>query len=491
MSAMKQSVSLRLGQSLTMTPALQQAIRMLQLSTLDLSLEIQQALESNLMLENEEREDAAADGSEAPSALNGEEHRTQAEGQSQSEGENIPENLPVDADWDDIYQSGPPPPAPTSDDEALWDYRQANLHTAPDLHEYLNWQAGLAGFEDQRAAVAANLIDAIDEHGYIVDWDELVVRLGAELAAPPEMVTAVLAVLQEFDPSGVAARNLEECLAIQLRQLGPDTPGRDAAQAIVAACALDAVAARDEARLARTVGHADAVDAALALIRSLQPHPGEAYGAPATQYVVPEVFVAKREGRWQVSLNPDIAPRLRINPSYLSLVRRADKSSDQTTLKEHLQEARFFLNSLKSRNETLLRVAQKIVEAQRAFLEYGEEAMKPLVLRDVADELDIHESTVSRATANKYMQTPRGLFELKYFFSSHVATIDGGTCSATAIQAMIRRLVAAETANKPHSDNHLAGMLLDEGIRVARRTIAKYREALGIPPSHERKRLAD
>lgn len=473
---MKQSVSLKLGQNLTMTPALQQAIRMLQLSTLDLRTEIQEALESNLMLEAEEREEVPE---EAPDRA--EENRPA--------GDDIPENLPVDADWDDIYQSGPAASAPSADEEALWDYRQANMHTPPDLHEHLTWQAELHSFSERDVEIAAHLIDAVDDYGYLRNWPELCSRLCAEHGVDASAVEAVLATVQQFDPPGVAARDLAECLSIQLRQTPAGTDGRDLALAIVDNDLLELLAAHDHAALARRLDvDTDALAPAVSLIQSLQPHPGEAFSDHEADYVVPEVFVAKREGRWQVTLNPDIAPRLRINPHYLALVKRADKSADQTTLKSHLQEARFFLNSLRSRNETLLRVAQCIVEAQRAFLEYGEEAMKPLVLRDVADSLDIHESTVSRATANKYMQTPRGLFELKYFFSSHVATTDGGTCSATAIQAMIRRLVGEESVEKPLSDSKLAELLLAEGVRVARRTVAKYREALSIPPSHQRRR---
>lgn len=473
---MKQSVSLKLGQSLTMTPALQQAIRMLQLSTLDLRTEIQEALESNLMLESaEERDDVA-------------EETPEYEAESAEPNGDIPETLPVDADWDDIYHGGGSSSGGASDDESLWDYRQANMHQPPDLHEHLAWQAGLQPFDEREAEIAAHLIDAIDDYGYLRNWEELSAQLCADYDADGDAVERVLAAVQQFDPPGVGARDLGECLALQLRQTPADTDGLEIALALVENDLLEHLAAQDHAAIGRRLGVPVAdIEPAVCLIQTLQPHPGEAFSGHEADYVVPEVFVTKREGRWQVSLNPDIAPRLRINPHYLALVKRADKSADQTTLKSHLQEARFFLNSLRSRNETLLRVAQCIVEAQRAFLEYGEEAMKPLVLRDVADALDIHESTVSRATANKYMQTPRGLFELKYFFSSHVTTTDGGTCSATAIQAMIRRLISEESVGKPLSDSKLADVLLDEGVQVARRTVAKYREAMGIRPSHERR----
>jgi len=227
-----------------------------------------------------------------------------------------------------------------------------------------------------------------------------------------------------------------------------------------------------------------------ALVRNLQPHPGRPFQAHESDYLKPDVIVAKKSGRWRVSLNPEHTPRLRINSHYQGFIKRADQSRDQLQLKQHLQEARYFINSLESRNETILRVSQCIIEEQRAFLEYGEEAMRPLVLRDVAEQLGIHESTVSRATANKYMLTPRGLYELKYFFSSHVQTTQGGVCSATAIQAMIKRMVGGEDPARPLSDSTLADLLLKEGIQVARRTVAKYREALNIPPSHERKAIA-
>ena len=478
---MKQTIALKLGQSLTMTPALQQAIKMLQLSTLDLQTEIQDALESNLMLE---REEAEAAGDEAPATR-----------ETQATGEDIPEALPVDADWDDIYPAAPAPAAPRNpDDDALHDYQQANLHTPPDLHEHLSWQADLHPFDERQRLAAAHLIDAIDERGYLCDWPQLSAHLTDSLGMAQTDVDNVLASLQEFDPPGVAARDLAECLQLQLRQLAPDTPGHATARALADERLLPLLAAGDHVRLRRQLDVDETtLGGAISLIRQLAPHPGDAYDAHQSRYVVPEVFVRKHQGRWQVSLNPDIAPRLRINATYEALIRRADNSAnsaDKATMREHLQQARFFLNSLKSRNDTLLRVAEAIVEAQRAFMEYGEEAMKPLVLRDVADGLDIHESTVSRATANKYMQTPRGLYELKYFFSSHVATIDGGTCSATAIQAMIKRLVADEAPAKPLSDAKLAECLLDEGIQVARRTVAKYRESMNIAPSHQRRKRA-
>lgn len=478
---MKQSLSLKIGQSLSMTPALQQAIRMLQLSTLDLQTEIQDALDSNFMLEREEADEPSTENTSA------------SKREDKSATENIPENLPVDADWDDIYPSAPAPTGSRNlDDEALRDYQQANMHTTPDLQEHLTWQASMHPFTTGESEASVNIIDAIDEHGYLRDWPELESRLCTELDLSAETLAQVLTSIQAFDPPGIAARNLAECLRIQLHQLDPETPGLQVALALADERQLKALADGRLNAIKQQLEIAEdaTLHAGVALIHQLQPHPGDAYSDHESQYVVPEVFVSKQQGRWRVSLNPEIAPKLRINSDYMALVKRSDKSQDQATIKEHLAEARFFLNSLKSRNETLLRVAQSIVEAQRAFLDYGPEAMKPLVLRDVADELEIHESTVSRATANKYMQTSRGLFELKYFFSSHVQTTDGGTCSATAIQAMIKRMVDTEASAKPLSDSKLASILLDEGIKVARRTVAKYREGLNIAPSHERRREA-
>ena len=463
-----------MGQSLAMTPALQQAIRMLQLSTLDLQQEIQQALDSNMMLEHAEDIDAAPDETPAQDAAD-----------SKTNDEAIPDELPVDAEWTDIYDG-------TSHrsreaDEAWYEYRQANLHRKTSLREHLAWQADLASLSAAENDIAAHLIDAVDDRGYIADWPVVEQRL-LELGYTPDAIAPVLDTVQRFDPAGVCARHLAECLCLQLDGLNRG-PVVDLAKDI-AAEHLELLARNDLRGLSRVLRQpVDVIAESVDLIRNLQPHPGADFVDHEADYVAPEVFVSKRQGRWSVSLNPDITPKLRINTDYLGLVKRADQSEDQQCMKQHLQEARYFLNSLKSRNETLLRVAQCIIEQQRAFLEYGEEAMKPLVLRDVAEQLGVHESTVSRATSSKYMHTPRGLFELKYFFSSHVSTVEGGQCSATAIQAMIRRMIKEESPEKPLSDSRIAKLLLEDGIQVARRTVAKYREAMDLPPSHERRRL--
>jgi RNA polymerase sigma-54 factor len=487
---MKQSLALRQGMGLTMTPALQQAIRLLQLSSLDLQMEIQQVLDSNLMLEQDaDGPEPESDGIDAPA--------TQAEDGTSGildevrADETIPEEMPVDADWGDVFDDHVPAASSSaSDDDGLQDYLQANLHTTTSLLDHLMTQARAAPFDEEEAVVAAHLIDAINEDGYLEDWPGICERLGEAHGISKTCLESVLAKVQEFDPPGVAARDLAECLTLQLKQMPRSRPGRWAAMEIVETGLLN-VARRDEAAIMRATGlTAEDVRLGLDLIRSLQPHPGRPFQAHESDYLMPDVIVTKKNGRWRVALNPEHMPRLRINGRYQGFIKRADQSKDQLQLKQHLQEARYFINSLESRNETILRVSQCIVEEQRAFLEYGEEAMRPLVLRDVAQTLGIHESTVSRATANKYMLTPRGLYELKYFFSSHVATTQGGVASATAIQAMIKRMVGGEDPARPLSDSTLAELLLKEGIQVARRTVAKYREALNIPPSHERKAVA-
>lgn len=500
---MKQSLALRAGMALTMTPALQQAIRLLQLSSLDLQTEIRQALESNVMLEVEgdDGDLGGDDYGEMPTADSahddgGETAELRGERNAESTldlaaDREIPEDMPVDADWSDIYDAGESTGSSSGtgneDEDGLRDYLQANLHSGQSLHEHLSWQLSIAAFSPLEHEIALHLIDAINDDGYLEDWPNLQARLVESLQISAADVERVLRTVQDFDPAGVAARDLGECLRLQLQQLSPRPPEWDAAAKLLEG-PIGALAARDPTQLARESGlSVEGVRGGLALIQTLQPRPGRPFQPHESDYVAPDVHVTKKNGRWRVTLNAEHSPRLRVNPYYQRLIRRADTSQEQLTLKQHLQEARYFINSLEARNETLLKVAQCIIEEQRAFLEYGEEAMRPLVLRDVAEKLGIHESTVSRATANKYMLTPRGLYELKFFFSSHVQTTEGGTCSATAIQAMIKRLIGTESPAKPLSDSALADLLLKEGIQVARRTVAKYREALNIPPSHERK----
>ncbi|MCL6415227.1 RNA polymerase factor sigma-54 [Aestuariirhabdus sp. Z084] len=508
---MKPSLVLKMGQQLTMTPQLQQAIKLLQLSTLDLQQEIQQALESNPMLEAEDgleepssKQDEARDGTEfdikaESTALNEGEQRQQEQQSSESANnenevlsddwqDNIPNDLPVDSAWDDVYQSSLPASSAPSDND---DYNPAaRASTVDSLQSHLEWQLNLTPMSDTDRAIAITIIDALEEDGYLgCSCEELLDSIDADLEIELDEIEAVLRRIQQFDPVGVASRSLSECLLIQLAQLPSDTPHLKPA-ALVVEKHIHLLGNHDYAQLMRKARLKEPeLKAAIELIQTLNPKPGASIESSEPEYVIPDVTVRKVNERWIVELNSDAMPRVRINSGYASLVKRADNSADNTYLKNHLQEARWFLKSLQSRNETLMKVATQIVEHQRGFLDYGEEAMKPLVLHDIAEAVSMHESTISRVTTQKYMHTPRGIFELKYFFSSHVSTASGGECSSTAIRAIIKKLVAAENPKKPLSDSKIAGLLAEQGIQVARRTIAKYRESLSIPPSNERKRL--
>lgn len=532
---MKQSLQLKLGQQLTMTPQLQQAIRLLQLSTLDLQAEIQEALDSNPMLElseddghgpdggdmnlpSELPEHSAATSSDTPSDPDsdsysenypdsladsfpeyGERDRTDnheeaaMDGFDSADGEwrdTIPEDLPVDTSWDDVYQSGATGTglaAPEHDDNDFESRRGSD----ESLQQHLLWQLNLTPMTDRDEIIALAIIDAVEDSGMLsVRAEELYEGLAQDLDdLELDEVLAVLHRVQQFDPPGVAGQDLSECLLIQLNHLPKTTPHREDAKLIVKDHLL-LLGSRDYKQLMRKTKLKEVqLRDVIALIRTLNPRPGDSISPSETEYVVPDVFVTRKDDRWTVNLNPDIAPKLRINDTYAAMVKRADTSNDNAFLRDNLQEARWFLKSLQSRNETLLKVATCIVEKQRGFLDYGPEAMKPLVLHDVAEIVGMHESTISRVTTQKYMHTPQGIFELKYFFSSHVSTDSGGECSSTAIRAIIKKLVVAENPQKPLSDSKITTLLADQGIQVARRTIAKYRESLGIPPSNERKRL--
>ncbi len=496
---MKQSLQLKLGQQLTMTPQLQQAIRLLQLSTMDLQQEIQQALDSNPLLEvtdeDNSAEPATEDTQNQQSQVSQQEGPDQGDewkdsgGEANGNSETMPDDLPVDTQWEDLLPSSSAPAAPAGEDFAEGDFEARNA-PRESLREQLLWQLNLARLSDTDRLIALSIIDATDGTGrLLLSLDDILESFDAELDIEMDEVVAVLHRLQQFEPSGVCTRDLQECLLVQLQQLPPATPYLEQAKVILNRH-LPQLANGDFSQIMRRTRLKESqLKEALALIQTLDPKPGETCAPDEVEYVIPDVFVSKHEGRWRVELNPDIAPKLRINSGYASLIKRADNSADNTFLRDNLQEARWFLKSLQSRNETLMKVATKIVEHQRNFLEYGEEAMKPLVLHDIAEAVEMHESTISRVTTQKYMHTPRGIFELKYFFSSHVSTTSGGECSSTAIRALIRKLVAAENPRKPLSDNKITQLLEEQGIKVARRTIAKYRETLHIPPSNERKRL--
>lgn len=487
-----------------MTPQLQQAIRLLQLSTLDLQQEIHEALESNPMLELDEGQEESSDeessssefsDSNTTSSLNGNEPGDSAgvNGEEPSWQEQIPNDLSVDSNWDDVYPTSTPV-AQNFDSEQL-DFEARNSADET-LQDHLLWQLNLTPMSENDEAIALAIIDAIDPNGMLtVDIESIHAGFDPINEIELDEVMAVLHRIQQFDPIGVGYRDLSECLLIQLNQLdSPEQPKLlENAKSIVSEH-LDLLGHRDYAQLMRkTKLKEPELRETITLIESLDPRPGAAISPSSTTYIVPDVIVTKQpeSGKWKVELNPETAPKIRINNSYASLVKRADTSDDNSYLRDNLQEARWFIKSLQSRNETLMKVATRIVEHQKGFLEYGEEAMKPLVLHDIAEAVNMHESTISRVTTQKYMHTPRGIFELKYFFSSHVSTKGGGECSSTAIRAIIKKLIAAENARKPLSDSKITQLLEEKGINVARRTIAKYRESLSIPPSNERKRLVD
>ncbi len=465
---LKPSLQLRIGQQLTMTPQLQQAIRLLQLPVLDLQAEIQAALEENVMLEMEEPE-VVQQEAEPPS----------------EDGPGVTDEE-LEVEYAEISTLGQSDRAPLPED--LRDNRDYPDLSGNNLREHLLWQLEMNRFSEVERAAGRAIIDAIDDDGYLAaDLDDLTALLVDQGEVDEEFLEFVLRRIQQFDPTGVGCRSLSECLLIQLAAMDGDIPGHALAVEI-AESYLDLVAKQQYPTLRRQLSCvAEDLDAALILLRALHPKPGLTVPSAPPEYVIPDVFVRRHAGRWVVEVNPGIAPRIRVNKDYAKLVSRA---SEYEALRTQLQEARWLIKSLEIRNETLIRVAQCIVRRQESFLQEGEVAMEPMILKDVAEELGMHESTISRATTAKYMHTPRGVFEFKFFFSSHVAATDGGEVSSTAIRARIRRLIAQEDASKPLSDSNIAKRLEQEGAKVARRTVAKYRESMGIPSSSERRRAA-
>ncbi|WP_419834112.1 RNA polymerase factor sigma-54 [Endozoicomonas atrinae] len=485
---MKPSLQLKMGQQLTMTPQLQQAIRLLQLSTLDLQQEIQEALESNPMLESEDSqtEDTSTSSEGKEELVDLSEAASEPEPQEMAEwSESIPNELPVDSAWDDVYSSLP---ASSGDD----DYDPlAKSSSIESLQDHLEWQLDMVPMSDRDRLIGLAIIEAINPDGYLTcSLDDLFVSLQSQLEELEiEEVNVLQHRVQQFDPVGCGSSDLKECLLVQLRQLPPSTPHFKNAEKLIT-LHLESLGTHDYARIMRRAKlKEDQLREALSLIQSFNPKPGSTIDQTEAEYVVPDISVRKIKERWTVELNSDALPKLRINNNYASMVQRANNSRDNVFMKNHLQEARWFLKNLQSRNETLMKVASQIIAYQQEFLEKGDEAMKPLVLADIAEAVGMHESTISRVTTQKYMHTPRGVYELKYFFSSHVSTTEGGECSSTAIRAHIRKLIAEETPRKPLSDNKIAAILGEQGIKVARRTIAKYRESMNIPPSNERKQL--
>jgi len=476
---MKQGLQLRLSQQLAMTPQLQQAIRLLQLSTLELQQELQQALDSNPLLEQTDLHDEV-DTQEAQDS----EPLDTADALEQKE---MPEELPLDASWDEIYTAGTPSGNSVDyQDDELPVYQG---ETTQSLQDYLMWQLELTPFSETDRAIATSIVDAVDDTGYLtVSLQDILDGLGNDDIGLDE-VEAVLKRVQRFDPVGVAAKDLRNCLLIQLSQFIKETPRIDEARTIISEH-LDLLANHDFRSLMRVTRLKEEVlKEAVQLIQSLDPRPGQSIQTSEPEYVIPDVLVRKHGARWVVELNSDSLPRLKINQHYAAMGGSARNEADSQFIRSNLQDAKWLIKSLESRNDTLLRVSRCIVEQQQAFFEQGEEYMKPMVLADIAQAVEMHESTISRVTTQKYLHSPRGIFELKYFFSSHVSTEGGGEASSTAIRALVKKLVAAENPAKPLSDSKLTTMLSEQGIMVARRTVAKYRESLSIPPSNQRKQL--
>ncbi len=475
---MKPSLQLRIGQQLTMTPQLQQAIRLLQLPTIELQAQVQQALETNVLLEAEDDLEATASFEEL----------VQAEQNDRSD-----EDVPADTEAEAVVEIGDEWTEPNaSESETPWTRSgDGELELADEsgrsLHEHLAWQLELAHLPADAITIGRALIDAISDDGYLTETTAAIAdTVSAELPVDAAAVEAVLAIVQQFDPAGVGARSVSESIEIQLGQLDPATAGLASARTL-ARDHLELVASQQFSLLQRQMHcSGEELDIALALVRSCNPRPGAAMQSVRTEYVVPDVYVRRTPQGWLVELNPSALPRVRLNESYAGMITRAP---DHAVLRTQLQEARWLLRSLEIRNDTMLRVARSIVERQLAFLDSGEESMEPMILRDVAEAVAMHESTISRVTTGKYMHTPRGVFEFRFFFSSQVPAEDGTGISSTAIRAKIRKLVAQELPEKPLSDHQIAEMLSTDGIQVARRTVAKYREALGIPPSSERRRV--
>jgi RNA polymerase sigma-54 factor len=506
---MKTSLQFRLSQHLALTPQLQQSIRLLQLSTLELNQEIEQALVENPLLEREDdplstamrvASDGAIVSGSTSAGDSGDGARTTAEADGGLEGAQAGalDGSGADGfDGSEGYNDWGSPGRADRDDDDTGPLNWASV--TPTLAEHLRSQLSVTQASARDRALVEMLIEALDEQGYLTSSvDEVCAMCPAEAQVETDDVQAALALLQSFDPPGVGARSPAECLRLQLDLMRraatvADRPAIDLARRIVSEH-LPLLAARDFIKLRKLLDTTDDdLRAAHQLIRGLNPHPGVGFGGSSADYVVPDIFVRRKGTRWVAQLNPDVMPRLRVNPAYAAAVkaeRKADRSKEgQATWSTRLQEARWLIRNMQQRFDTILRVSQAIVDRQSNFFSHGAVAMRPLVLREIADTVGLHESTISRVTSNKYMATPFGVFELKYFFGSHVATEAGGAASSTAIRALIKQLIGAEDPKNPLSDSRLAELLGEQGIVVARRTVAKYREALKIAPVAMRKSL--
>jgi RNA polymerase sigma-54 factor len=463
---MKQSLQLKLHQQLTLTPQLQQSIRLLQLSTMELGQEISQMLQDNPLLERLDGEDS----------FDGPSGDAPADEAARQERDDVYEEMA----WGDRAVG----PAPDDDDDEHG-FQQAE---STSLRQHLIEQVGLTPLTTRDRQLITFLIEALDEDGYLsASLEELAELLPAELEVDPVELHAALGLLQSFDPVGIGARDLGECLLLQLNTLPEDTPHLQAAKGLVREH-LALLADREYGKLKKLLGLDDQEFMQLRqLITSLEPRPGAAYAPVDTRYVVPDVFVKKLKGLWMVSLNPNAIPKLRINEMYAGILRNNREGG--ASLSTQLQEARWLIKNVQQRFETILKVSQAIVDRQRMFFEHGEVAMRPLTLKEIAEVVELHESTISRVTTQKFMMTPRGLYEFKYFFGSALATDEGGAASSTAMRALIKQFIDSENRAKPLSDSAVSELLGKQGFVVARRTVAKYRELLNIPPANQRKSM--
>ncbi|MDQ5767430.1 RNA polymerase factor sigma-54 [Thiothrix subterranea] len=493
---LRQGFDLKLGQTLSMTPQLQQAIRLLQLSSLELQNEIQQALEENPLLQLAEDTDDSRPEPEielAPPADSSSDSKpdntttVDAPDDASPFDQDIPDELHMDAEWEDVYDTRSSNSDGAGDNSGFLENQGDTADSG--LQEHLLWQIRMSNLTSIDKQIATVIISSLDDAGYLCDpLEDILESFDQDLLIDLDDIEVVLKFIQQLDPLGVGARNLRECLLIQLAHL-PESRLLFKARHLVEKH-LDLMERRDYKEISKRLKiEQGELEEILLLLRSLQPRPGSAYSATAADYIVPDAYVRKIKGDWVVSLNAQVTPNLQVNQYYADMLGQVKNERDSTYFKSNLQQARWLIRSVESRNSTLLGVAKAIVERQSAFMQYGEQAMKPLILRDIAEELEMHESTISRVTTNKYLYTPRGIFEFKYFFSSQVDTDTGSSCSSTAIRAMLKKLINEENQGSPLSDNQLTALLNQQGINVARRTVAKYREAMSIPSSHDRKAL--
>ena len=509
----KQGLNIKLGQSMSMTPQLQQAIRLLQLSSLELQQEIQGVLESNPLLEIAD-ENSTTENKDSETSIKAEndsvDKKETLKDSPDSLSESIPEDMSIDADWDDIYD--PAWKTSNSNSESNTSDFIETMHSTPQgLHEHLLWQIEMCNLSFQDKEIAKLIIDYINDDGFLTEPLEMIFEsLKDALLVEFDEIEAVLTYIQNIGPAGIGARSLGECLLLQLKQTH-QSHRLFKKTARLLEKNLDLLNKRDYTGIKRTLRLTNSdLEEVLQLIRTLDPKPGRVFSTTTSDYITPDIYVKKVNGNWKISLNADTQPELQINNYYANMLntnKQQSSNNKQTKsssapaineqqketnlyIKDNLQQARWFIKSIENRNSTIVNVAHAIIQRQLAFFQYGDEAMKPMVLKDLADQLGLHESTISRVTTHKYMHTPRGVYEFKHFFSSHVSTDTGGECSATAIRAMIKKLIAEENPSKPLSDNKLTNLLKERGINVARRTVAKYREAQAIPSSHDRKVFA-